>query len=203
VHPSITRLPLTSSQLFLSLSSFFHGLALVRTFSNSMETSLTTLALSYWLPITHPVHPKKLERTQDSRSPSTLVARKLIFPLSIAALACAIRPTNAVLWTYLVGTYLFSLRKEPTQIAQILFVAGIVGYDLPVHASHIQLKLRLRTELSPYWQLFGSTHGTITSSRLRSHSRHSTSFGPISLLYPSSMAVCHGTTTLRKRIRSS
>lgn len=152
MHPPAICLPLTDLQLLLSLASFFHGLALVRTFSNSMETSLTTLALSYWLPITHPVHPKKLEETQNSKSPSVPAAFKLIFPLSIAALACAIRPTNAVLWTYLVGTYLFNLRKQPIQIAQTLFVAGIVGYDLPVLASHIQLKRRLRTEPYPYWQ---------------------------------------------------
>jgi phosphatidylinositol glycan class B len=129
MHPSTTWLLLTSSQLLLSLSSFFHGLALARTFSNSMETSLTTLALSYWLPITHPVHSKKLEKARDSKPPSALAARKLILPLSIAALACAIRPTNAVLWTYLVGTYLFDLRKQPIQIAQTLFVAGLIGYD--------------------------------------------------------------------------
>jgi hypothetical protein len=175
MHPSTTWLPLTNPQLLLSLVSFFHGLALVRTFSNSMETSLTTLALSYWLPIAHPAHPKKFEGTQDSKSPSVLATRKLVFPLSIAALACAIRPTNAVLWTYLVGTYLFNLRKQPIQIAQTLFVAGIVGYDLPVLASFIQLKIHPRIEPFPYWQLLVSTHGTITTSHLRSHSRHSTS----------------------------
>ena len=168
-----------------------------------METSLTTLALSYWLPITNPVHPKKLEEKQDSKSPSVLAALKLILPLSIAALACAIRPTNAVIWTYLVGAYLFSLRKQPTQIAQTLFVAGLVGYGLPALASRIQLKFRLRTESLLYWQLLVSTRGTITTPRPRSHSRHSTSCEPISLLYPCSMAVCHGTTTSRKRTRFS
>ena len=114
-----------------------------------METSLTTLALSYWLPITNPVHPKKLEETQGLKPPSIL---KLIIPLSIAAFACAIRPTNAVLWTYLVGAYLFNLRKQPIQVAQTLFVAGLVGYGLPALASHVQLKPRLRTEPSLYWR---------------------------------------------------
>jgi len=95
-----------------------------------METSLTTLALSYWLPITHPMHTEKLKKIRELKYPSALAARKLILPLSIAALACAIRPTNAVLWTYLVGAYLFDLRKRPTQIAQTLFVAGVIGYGL-------------------------------------------------------------------------
>ena len=203
MHPPTTCLSLTNLQLLLSLTSFFHGLALVRTFSNSMETSLTTLALSYWLPITNPLHPKKLEETKDLRPPSIFAALKLILPLSIAALACAIRPTNAVLWTYLVGTYVFNLRKQPIQIAQTLFVAGLVGYDFPVLASHIQLKLHLRAEPSLYWRSLVSTHGTITTSRPRLHSRPSTSCGPTSLLYPCSMAICHGTTTSRKRIRSS
>ena len=39
---------LISSQLLLSLSSFFHLLALTRTLSNSVETSLTTAALCFW-----------------------------------------------------------------------------------------------------------------------------------------------------------
>lgn len=174
-----------------------------------METSLTTLALSYWLPITNPVHSKKREETQDSKSPSVLAALNLNLPLSIAALACAIRPTNAVLWTYLVGAYLFNLRKQPIQIAQTLFVAGLVGYGLPALASHIQLKPHLRTEPPLYWQLLVSTRGTITTSRprprprSRSRSRHSTSCEPISLLYPCSMEVCPGTTTPRKRTRFS
>ena len=37
-----------SSQFFLSITSFFHGLALSRSLSNSLETSLTTIALSYF-----------------------------------------------------------------------------------------------------------------------------------------------------------
>ncbi len=40
-------------QLLLSLTSIFHALALSRTLSNSLETSLTTVALFYWpLPAT-------------------------------------------------------------------------------------------------------------------------------------------------------
>jgi phosphatidylinositol glycan class B len=116
--------------------SFFHGLALVRTLSNSLETSLTTLALSYWVPVTHAVHPNKGQKTRASTTPPALTTRKLILPLSIAALSCAIRPTNAVLWTYLVGIHLFGLRKQPTQIRQTLFSAGVVGCELSIPAPH-------------------------------------------------------------------
>ena len=35
-------------QFVLSLTSFFHGLSLSRSLSNSAETSLTTVALSYF-----------------------------------------------------------------------------------------------------------------------------------------------------------
>ena len=35
-------------QIFLSLTSFFHGMSLTRSMSNSLETSLTTIALNYY-----------------------------------------------------------------------------------------------------------------------------------------------------------
>jgi len=37
-----------NQQLFLSLTSFFHALSLSRSLSNSLETSLTTIALAYY-----------------------------------------------------------------------------------------------------------------------------------------------------------
>jgi len=35
-------------QIFLSLTSFFHALSLSRSMSNSLETTLTTIALCYY-----------------------------------------------------------------------------------------------------------------------------------------------------------
>lgn len=59
-----------------------------RTFSNCLETVLTIMGLYYWPCIRDPSkdHP---------------VNRKL--GLVIAALACAVRPTSAIIWLY-VGT---------------------------------------------------------------------------------------------------
>jgi hypothetical protein len=36
------------AQAFLSLTSFFHALALSRSLSNSLETSLTTVAIAHY-----------------------------------------------------------------------------------------------------------------------------------------------------------
>ncbi|PVF98864.1 hypothetical protein CPB86DRAFT_704237 [Serendipita vermifera] len=83
--------------LLFSLSSFFHSLALVRTLSNSLETSLTTLALSYW--------PLEYSQGPDRPSPN------LLWALAIAAIACAVRPTNAILWAYL-WFHLFLQKKQ-------------------------------------------------------------------------------------------
>ncbi|KZS96324.1 glycosyltransferase family 22 protein [Sistotremastrum niveocremeum HHB9708] len=69
--------------LFLSLSSFFHSLALTRTLATSMETILTTVALSFW---------------PFSDVPFT---RRVRVALSIAAFSCILRPTSAIIWSFL------------------------------------------------------------------------------------------------------
>ncbi|KAF8320799.1 hypothetical protein DL93DRAFT_2052249 [Clavulina sp. PMI_390] len=66
--------------LFLSSTSFFNVLVLSRSLSNSVETSFTILALAHF--------PWK-------QTPSR---RTLSKSLAIAAIACAIRPTNAIIW---------------------------------------------------------------------------------------------------------
>ncbi|KAF8319286.1 hypothetical protein DL93DRAFT_2053664 [Clavulina sp. PMI_390] len=65
--------------LLLSLTSFFNVLALSRSLSNSVETSFTILALAYF--------PWKQASNRTLRN-----------SLAIAAIACAIRPTNAIIW---------------------------------------------------------------------------------------------------------
>eukprot|EP01102_Stenamoeba_stenopodia_P006754 TRINITY_DN1883_c0_g1_i1.p1 TRINITY_DN1883_c0_g1~~TRINITY_DN1883_c0_g1_i1.p1 ORF type:complete len:522 (-),score=35.79 TRINITY_DN1883_c0_g1_i1:81-1646(-) len=72
----------------LSWFTFYCG---IRTLSNSIETTLTTAALSYW-----PLH-----RYSDIR-------RALLF----AALACVMRPTNAVLWLPLCLIHLMLCRDK-------------------------------------------------------------------------------------------
>ncbi|KAJ6597114.1 glycosyltransferase family 22 protein [Mycena vulgaris] len=84
--------------LLVSLTSLFHVLSLSRSLSNSLETSLTTIALAYY---PWALSPKvAIDRSQ--------VRKTLVF----AALACAIRPTNAIIWVYLVGYLLWQLRSS-------------------------------------------------------------------------------------------
>ncbi|KAF7294762.1 Mannosyltransferase [Mycena indigotica] len=97
---SLTRRVLGQSYvptaLLVSLSSLFHALSLSRSLSNSLETSLTIIALSNypWL-----IRPNvALDRSQLRKT------------LCSAALACAIRPTNAVIWVYLFAYMLWQLK---------------------------------------------------------------------------------------------
>ncbi|KAJ7219501.1 glycosyltransferase family 22 protein [Mycena pura] len=90
--------------LLISLSSLFHTLSLSRSLSNSLETSLTTIALSYYPWVSGP-------NVAFDRSK---VRKSLVF----ASLACSVRPTNAVIWTYLVGYLLLQVRhSKPSFLA--------------------------------------------------------------------------------------
>ncbi|KAI0372949.1 glycosyltransferase family 22 protein [Pilatotrama ljubarskyi] len=97
--------------VFLSLTSFFHGLSLSRSISNSAETSLTTVALSYF--------PWDVNEARWS----TDLQKALLF----AALACAIRPTNAVLWIYMMGWLIWTLRKRPSDALAVIIIASAIG----------------------------------------------------------------------------
>ena len=53
--------------------------------------------------------------------------------LALAALACAIRPTNAVLWTYMFSWLLWNLRRRPKDVSMVLvntMVGGYVGINI-------------------------------------------------------------------------
>ncbi|KZT09622.1 glycosyltransferase family 22 protein [Laetiporus sulphureus 93-53] len=86
-----------STTLFLSLTSFFHGLSLSRSLSNSLETSLTVVALAYF-PWKH------------TSGPTSRDFHKMV---TFAAAACAIRPTNAVIWVYVFAIMFVRFRHRP------------------------------------------------------------------------------------------
>lgn len=90
------------------MSSFFHALALSRSLSNSLETSLSTIAFSFY-PWDASLHPN-----------SQLVIRSLEKTVLFSALACLIRPTNALIWVYLYGSLLWTLRKHTKIILSII-----------------------------------------------------------------------------------
>ena len=98
-------------QAFFSLTSLFHGMSLSRSMSNSLETSLTTVALSYF-----PWDSSLASWRTDLRK-----------CLCAAALACAVRPTNAVLWIYLMMTLLWQLRSIGREYLAVLRDVLVVG----------------------------------------------------------------------------
>ncbi|KAF7338111.1 Mannosyltransferase [Mycena venus] len=102
-----------STALFVSLTSMFHVLSLSRSLSNSLETSLTTIALSYYPWVSGP-H-VAIDRPR--------VRLSLVF----AALACAVRPTNAIIWIYLFGYLLWQLRSSRRSVAGIIQDGVIVS----------------------------------------------------------------------------
>ncbi|KAI0265809.1 glycosyltransferase family 22 protein [Gloeopeniophorella convolvens] len=87
-----------AATFFLSLTSFFHALSLSRSLSNSLETTLTTVALSYypWDPTVRPARSR---------------LRKLLL---FVALACSVRVTSAITWAFLFPVLLWELRRHPT-----------------------------------------------------------------------------------------
>ena len=110
--------------LFLHLVCWFNFFCLVRTFSNSVETMLTVLALASW------PWPGHVQRSSRSRG----------IALVWAALSVIIRPTSAVLWIYLGFVHLFKnchdiptllgLQVIPIAAGSIAIMLGIdyVGY---------------------------------------------------------------------------
>ncbi|ESK97687.1 glycosyltransferase family 22 protein [Moniliophthora roreri MCA 2997] len=104
-----------STAFFLSITSFFHALSLSRSLSNSLETSLTTIALSMY-----PWH----STTPLDASTLRIRVRSMLF---FASLACAIRPTNAVIWMYLIPTLLWRLRDRKDALFGVLINAALTG----------------------------------------------------------------------------
>ncbi|KAJ7063457.1 glycosyltransferase family 22 protein [Mycena amicta] len=107
-----------SAALLLSLTSLFHALSLSRSLSNSLETSLTTIALSYY-----PVAQRPKYLFLDCHRPQ--LRKTLLF----AAFACAIRPTNAVIWVYLVAYLLWQLRASRMSCFVVVRDGVLIGFS--------------------------------------------------------------------------
>ncbi|KIJ69063.1 glycosyltransferase family 22 protein [Hydnomerulius pinastri MD-312] len=106
VHAALTYL--------LSLTSFFHSLSLSRSLSNSLETTLTTVALGYF--------PWDVAAVSSS-----LLDRRSIV---CAALACAVRPTNAIIWVYMFAVLSWRLRTNTRLIAFMLRDCAVTGLTI-------------------------------------------------------------------------
>ncbi|KAG9318561.1 Alg9-like mannosyltransferase family-domain-containing protein [Chiua virens] len=92
----------------LSVTSFFHSLSLSRSLSNSLEVSLTTMALTYfpWNVV--------------AASSSILDLPRLRWSTMFVGIVCAIRPTNAIIWIYMFSILLWRVRANAKLLISIL-----------------------------------------------------------------------------------
>ena len=101
------------------LTNWFLCYTLPRTYSNSLETCLTILALAHWpwpaLPSPKPLSPSR------SSSPSLRVS------LLLAAVAVAVRPTALITWLVLGGQFLLALHSWRVRLRFVQEAAVIGG----------------------------------------------------------------------------
>lgn len=104
--------------LFSSLISWFNYYCMARTYSNSTETTLTTIAMYYWM------------------NSIVLPTKKAHFRIALvlAAIACVIRPTSAIVWIFM-GVYkiIVSLQASDrlNRTTGIISDVLIIGYIEP------------------------------------------------------------------------
>ncbi|KAJ3567955.1 hypothetical protein NP233_g6034 [Leucocoprinus birnbaumii] len=117
----------------LSLSSMFHALALSRSLSNSLETSLSTIAFAYYpWDASSKLSPQVLYNKYERNIPALLPTKqanrqRLRKTLIFSALACMIRPTNAVIWVLLYLNLILSLRRYRRIITSIISEAFLIA----------------------------------------------------------------------------
>lgn len=84
----------------------------VRTFSNTNEASLCSVALFYWF--------------QSQRHTNAIVTRDAVKALVLAAFACLLRPTNAVLWIFLIPRAIVK-ERQARHAAHLLLLSASIG----------------------------------------------------------------------------
>ncbi|KAF0460341.1 GPI mannosyltransferase 3 [Gigaspora margarita] len=102
--------------LFCSIISWFNFFCSVRTFSNSIETSLTIVALFYW-----PWPSLDIPRNQNEREIMLRIS------LSLAAISCIFRPTNVIIWSFLGIHLLWKIPKHTISIVTNTIVIFIIA----------------------------------------------------------------------------
>ncbi|XP_020593825.1 GPI mannosyltransferase 3 [Phalaenopsis equestris] len=102
--------------LFSQLSNWFMFFCMPRTFSNSLETVMTVTGLYYWISfLGYAKHAPFFSR------------KKALF---ISALACAIRPTSAIIWLYVGSFDLFGIQKKLRFLFLEVLSIGILAFAL-------------------------------------------------------------------------
>jgi len=114
-------------QSLLSFCSIFHLQALSRTLSNSVETSLTTLALSYWPLASLETFQWVMLLYMPISAIKLWTCRNWWLPLLSAALACMVRPTNAIIWAFVFLETSWCLRCKSAVLLRLLFHTLLVA----------------------------------------------------------------------------
>ncbi|KAF8033804.1 hypothetical protein BT93_C0153 [Corymbia citriodora subsp. variegata] len=102
--------------LFSELTNWFMFFCITRTLSNSLETVLTIMGLYYWPCV----------RVSSSRDDSSM----RIWGVVVAAFACVIRPTSAIIWMYVGLLELFSARDRVRFIFREVLPVGLLVLGL-------------------------------------------------------------------------
>ena len=97
--------------------NWFNFYTITRTYSNSLEASLTMVALYYW----------------PSKRPPISTRQDLRRSLAFASIACIIRPTSLLTWAYM-GTLL--LIEYPSKFYLIMFDVITTGYLFLIEHLH-------------------------------------------------------------------
>lgn len=122
-------------KMLLSLTSMFNALALSRSLSNSLETSLTTIAFAFYpWDASDKLSPHVLFNRYIQISCTQLLViscsqsrPKLRKFIAFSALACMIRPTNVIIWIYLYANLIFAVRKYPKVACAIILDTLAIG----------------------------------------------------------------------------
>lgn len=123
------RSPEATAALMLTILSPWQWFCSGRTFSNSLETTLTVAALVLW-PwdwFLHRVDSKKRDDDAVGGSQKHDLPLSLYPSLVLAAFACILRPTNLIIWVALTGTLAWNRFVQPAVIPKLLVSAAITG----------------------------------------------------------------------------
>ncbi|KAL9949414.1 glycosylphosphatidylinositol anchor biosynthesis [Verticillium nonalfalfae] len=111
--------------LFMSMCNPFHWYCSTRTFSNSLETTLTVAALNYWPWELFAEHESVKE---NPKGPSTILksVNGLRLSLVLAAIAVTLRPTNIIIWlTVIITTFATTLFNPKSVVTSSIYAVLI------------------------------------------------------------------------------
>ncbi len=115
--------------LFCSIFSWFHFYCLIRTFSNSIETVLTIVSLYYWPPISSTSEKnggggrimKSMDGIAGDDGNSSNNNTYRVWGIFWCGACVTMRPTSAVLWTYVGICELYRLSTWKTRFRMVFY----------------------------------------------------------------------------------